>query len=268
MNAYKTEFLSLLDDAICAFKQEQLASPFCFGNNEDINFFNLKTAVGPCKKVQDFAPEPLDAGVEHSQKVKATTESRGSGSKDCAFLPAQTAVFRLTNPNENVNKGLQKEKDPLPGNDADLQIREILKKTAPNLRLCTHVPGDAQAKAISETWKEQFYLTEVAVLALGETGPQLQFLQNLSKAVDVNLRSSKVIDGVRLEKEKKWEIFLTQDSLKWVFCSPQIYQFPELMRFFKELPATKERFLNKKNLLLLNPIASYISNPALKTSLW
>ena len=29
----------------------------------------LKTAVGPRKKVQDFDPEPLDAGVEHSQKV-------------------------------------------------------------------------------------------------------------------------------------------------------------------------------------------------------
>ena len=29
---------------------------------------NLKTAVGPRKKVQDFDPEPLDAGVEHSQK--------------------------------------------------------------------------------------------------------------------------------------------------------------------------------------------------------
>ena len=30
--------------------------------------FILKTAVGPRKKVQDFDPEPLDAGVEHSQK--------------------------------------------------------------------------------------------------------------------------------------------------------------------------------------------------------
>ena len=60
-----------------------------------LDHFNLKTAVGPCKKVQDFDPEPLDAGVEHSQKVKATTASRGSGSKDCAFLPASTAVFRF-----------------------------------------------------------------------------------------------------------------------------------------------------------------------------
>ena len=45
--------------------------------------------------MQDFDSESLDAGVEHSQKVKATPASRGSGSKDCAFLPASTAVFRL-----------------------------------------------------------------------------------------------------------------------------------------------------------------------------
>src|SRR3990172_5449030 len=76
MNAYKTEFLSLLDDAICAFKQEQLASPFCFGNNEDINFFNLKTAVGPCKKVQDFDHKPIDARVEHPQEVAESIQTK------------------------------------------------------------------------------------------------------------------------------------------------------------------------------------------------
>jgi len=55
----------------------------------------LKTAVGPCKKVQDFDPESIVAGVEHSRKVKATPAARGSGPKDCAFLPASTAVFRM-----------------------------------------------------------------------------------------------------------------------------------------------------------------------------
>ena len=47
------------------------------------NTFNLKTAVGPCK---------------HSQKVKATPAARDSWSKDCAFLPASTAVFRFKSP--------------------------------------------------------------------------------------------------------------------------------------------------------------------------
>ena len=33
--------------------------------------FNLKTAVGPSQKVQDFESESLAMGAEHSQKVKA-----------------------------------------------------------------------------------------------------------------------------------------------------------------------------------------------------
>ena len=60
-----------------------------------VKALNLEMAVGPRKKVQDFDPESLDAGVEHSQKVKEPPASRGSGSKDCAFLSAPTVVSRL-----------------------------------------------------------------------------------------------------------------------------------------------------------------------------
>jgi len=37
-------------------------------------FMILETAVEPRKKVQDFEPQLLAAGVEHSQKVKATCD--------------------------------------------------------------------------------------------------------------------------------------------------------------------------------------------------
>jgi mRNA interferase HigB len=56
---------------------------------------NLETAVGPSQKVQDFESESLAMGVEHSHTVKATPIASGYGSKDCAFRPAPTAVFRL-----------------------------------------------------------------------------------------------------------------------------------------------------------------------------
>jgi len=64
----------------------------------------LETAVGPCKKVQDFDSESLGTGVEHSREVKATPVPRDSGSKDCAFLPASTAVSRL-NKQKREDKG-------------------------------------------------------------------------------------------------------------------------------------------------------------------
>ena len=55
----------------------------------------LETAVEPRKKVQDFEPQLLAAGVEHSQKVKATPAASDCGSEDCAFIPDSTAVSRL-----------------------------------------------------------------------------------------------------------------------------------------------------------------------------
>jgi len=56
---------------------------------------NLKTAVGPKKKVQGFEPESFAIGVEHSLMVKATTSANDSGSKECAFFADPTAVFRF-----------------------------------------------------------------------------------------------------------------------------------------------------------------------------
>ena len=106
--AYSKSSMSICAETGPAQKSSNLASKASFvmpseGKGTDPFIerhrpINLKTAVGSCKKVQDFDPEPLDAGVEHSQKVKATPASRGSGSKDCAFLPASTAVFRINEP--------------------------------------------------------------------------------------------------------------------------------------------------------------------------
>ena len=56
---------------------------------------NLKSAVGPSKKVQDFESESLAMGVDHSLMVKATPIVSDYGSEDCAFLPNPTADSRI-----------------------------------------------------------------------------------------------------------------------------------------------------------------------------
>jgi len=57
----------------------------------------VKTAVESRQKVQDFESESVAFEVDHSQMGKATSNAIDYGSKDCAFWPTQTAVFRLTN---------------------------------------------------------------------------------------------------------------------------------------------------------------------------
>ena len=56
---------------------------------------NLETAVQDDKVMQDFDSESLSIGVEHSQKVKATSVGNDYGSKDCVNLPSSTAVSRI-----------------------------------------------------------------------------------------------------------------------------------------------------------------------------
>jgi len=57
---------------------------------------NLETAVQDGEVMQDFELEPLTAGGDHSQKVKALPAVSGYGSEDCVNLPSSTAVSRLT----------------------------------------------------------------------------------------------------------------------------------------------------------------------------
>src|SRR3990172_4935242 len=58
----------LVQALACLIIRNYKKTSLVFHKNRKRTFFNLKTAVGPRKKVQDFDPEPLDAGVEHSQK--------------------------------------------------------------------------------------------------------------------------------------------------------------------------------------------------------
>jgi len=55
----------------------------------------LKTAVEARGEVQDFELESLLRGGDIPQVVKAPPRGSNSNSKDCAYPPHSTAVFRL-----------------------------------------------------------------------------------------------------------------------------------------------------------------------------
>ena len=60
-----------------------------------VKALNLEMAVGPSKKVQDFDPESLDAGVEHSQKVTEsiqTTRAKSSITEETGRLRDRSEI--------------------------------------------------------------------------------------------------------------------------------------------------------------------------------
>ena len=52
-------------------------------------------AVGDAEATQDFEPESLPIGAEHSQIGKAAPIGSDSGSKDCVDSASPTAVSRI-----------------------------------------------------------------------------------------------------------------------------------------------------------------------------
>lgn len=149
------------------------------------------------------------------------------------------------------------------------ELRRLIQKTAPTLPLHREIPSDELAQQVANRWKQAAHLSEVMVLSFGENGQSLAFLQNLARAIDIDLRPAELIDTVKMDKEKKWEPFFESESLKWIIApSRSIGKSSELVRFYRENPATQERFLGNIPIFFLSPFQDYFKNPALKRSLW
>jgi hypothetical protein len=81
-------------------------------------------------------------------------------------------------------------------------------------------------------------------------------------------KATKVISGLRLEQEKKWDLFLTKNTFRLIIASHGIQQFPELMRYYKALPAQSQTFLGTIPLVTLLPTATYLQSLEQKALLW
>ncbi len=148
-------------------------------------------------------------------------------------------------------------------------LKELLAKIAPDFALKESPPDDTAAVRIRNRWKEQSEATAVILLTFTESDKELQFYQNVARAIDLTLQPAKCLDGRRLEKEKKWDLFLESAQLKWILVSQdQLKKGMDILRHFRENPATAEKFLGHASLLLIPPPAAYFKEPSLKRTLW
>jgi hypothetical protein len=149
------------------------------------------------------------------------------------------------------------------------EIASLVAKAAPELRLREEIPDDSEARKIGALWQEQLKALHVAVIAFGESGPSLQFLQNVAKAIDTLITPAKIIEGSRFEKEKKWDLFFTSSSLKLVIAPDfATWKGTRLASMYKEHPASSSHTLANIPLLPLKSITHLLKNPSLKKELW
>jgi hypothetical protein len=151
-----------------------------------------------------------------------------------------------------------KEEKPAPIENLS-PIIKTLQRIAPHIKLTDEVPDDAEAKRVASAWKEKITDAEVVLIACDTQEDTLELLKGLAKAIDKNLAKSKVITADRLEREKRWDLFLQKNALRLVIISDGMQKFPELMRHYKSTPASAQFFLDQTPLLPLSSALVYKS---------
>lgn len=190
--------------------------------------------------------------------------------KQLVLASAEEVVFfyKKEKPVEiQVAPSSSKEQRPLslpPDPQPQSPIKQMLQKAAPGVKIVEQVPDDGEAKRIAESWREKVSDVD-AVLLLCDTGEEtVDFLKGLAKAVDQHLAKTKIIAAERLEREKRWDIFL-KNSFRFIIATEGSQKLPELMRFYKQ--NNGQMYLDKTPLLILSSASVYKSLEH-KAQLW
>ncbi len=154
------------------------------------------------------------------------------------------------------------------GNENTKDITDVLRRIAPGFPLAEHIPDDARAKKVASAWQEALGDADVALLACDVDAQTVELLRNLARSINQKLAKVKVISVERLEREKRWDLFLEKNAFELIIASSGLNNLKEAMSYFKSLPASSEQFLKDTPLILLSPPILYSESPKEKTLLW
>ena len=162
-----------------------------------------------------------------------------------------------------------KSPSPSPPPERFEELRALFAKIAPRMRLLDEIPKDDEAKQISERWKTRNQASPFSLLVHQEPPSHLKLLENLAEALEVVFGGARLIRCASIEKEKQWEAFLSVPTLRTVIiCDSTLWQLPNLLQYYREVPSHSERFLHNAPLFLLPDLSLYLKDPLLKRSLW
>ncbi len=224
---------SLLQDTIDFLKEVARTQPTILATREDVDYF---APVMPKKKVAVAPPPP----------------------------PPPTFVQKKPEPVE-----VKPPAPVTPPKKNTFDTRLMVEKTFPDMVLRETPLEDSHARKKSRLWEETYLNAQIVVIAFGEVGPGLEFLRNVTKAIDQLIAPAQLIEGTLLEREKSWELLLNSPALKNILCSPwNAWKSTSLATLYRQNGTTQEQFLGKHPLILLESSVSYLKNPEKKRSLW
>lgn len=227
---------SLIQDALDYLREVAKTTPSVFATREEMAHF---APVKPKKEVaQALPPPPLPKKPVVVQKIEVQ-------------VPPPPKVVPAVE-KKNIN-----------------EMRQIIEKTFPGFVLRETVPDDLHAKKMSRLWEETYLNAQVVVIAFGEVGAGLEFLKNVTQAIDRLVAPAQLIEGSLLEKEQGWDLLLSSPTLKAALCSPwSSWKSTSLSKYYKQNGTTQEQFLGERKLFLLESSLVYLKNPDRKRKLW
>jgi hypothetical protein len=234
--------LALIRDTITYLKDPLTPKQAILTNGEEHAFFQKKSEVKkPPVETPILAPAPpIRPKVEAKIEKKVVPEVKREEVPPPAVAPIKAV----------------EEKSPV---ESSSPIKKTLQRIAPQIKLVDQVPSDEEAKRIANAWKEKLSDVEVVLLACDTQPDTLELLKGLAKAIDQNLAKSKVISAERLEREKRWDLFLEKNPLRLIIASDGMQQCTELMRFYRAVPSQAQFFLNQTPLFVLSKTSLYKS---------
>jgi hypothetical protein len=246
----------LVRDTLLYMKNSPLEKESIFAYPEDFAFFQKNKEL---IKIDEVETEDTARELSHQPERQNLLQKSAKRGKDHAKIADPEQVKSKTEVHKAATQNLSLQEYS--------QFQTTLQKIAPSLKLTDHIPDDREAKRISSAWKEKIADVEVVLLICDSHDNTLEFLKGVAKAIDQHLAKTKILMAERLEREKRWDLFLKKNTLRLIIASDAIQKLPELMRFFKSVPAQAQFFLDKTPLLILSAASMYKSSEH-KAALW
>jgi hypothetical protein len=145
----------------------------------------------------------------------------------------------------------------------------FFQKNFPHYSLLEKTPSDQKAQKIKNAWHTEQLIPPIILLSFNDQEKHLTFLKNVANAITRHLAPAKVLSGITIEQEKRWESLLKTSELRLIIASDYgLYLLPGLMKHYKENARTAKHFVDQTPLLLLSDLSLYLKEPQLKPLLW
>jgi hypothetical protein len=271
MNNFTAAYRQLIQDTITHVEQSFENKKSILVSQESCDFFRSfnKKNIDAVRLQQQTAKHPSELKkappLITTPQTAQETEKKPSISTPNIHVSIQ--VDETTN-RPTIQSSSSSQNKPQKTIEFSDEIKKKIEKVLPHVKIVREIPSDEEAQRLSEAWKQPTKNAQFIILSFSEGTNEETFLMNVKRALDANFGPCSLIDASSLENKKEWDLFFSMHKPQMYICSSELFRYKQLISFYKENTASKERFLHSQPLLLLSSLSNYLSSPEQKRILW